>query len=291
MDTLKEHIYQNFHDASLVPCYAQIDDANDVLKELLPESNAEIQEALHSYDQHLGLEIICHSNSIEGSTLTSGETEDVLNGHFFSNKSTQEQLAARGLANGLEFMSRELTKKTPISEDFIKDLHERTTEDLHVRLRGVYRTVPVFIRGSKTVPPDAIKARALMADLVYAYNESALHPIWKATALHVLFENIHPFRDGNGRTGRLLLNYMLELHSYPPIVLKSDKEQSYLAALEQWQAHANTAPFVSLVNRTLEAQIQTRIGIIRESRETLSRLEADAAGEGTPKQPIQARNF
>lgn len=84
-------------------------------------------------------------------------------------------------------------------------------------MRGVYRNGAVYIRGSKTVPVSVAQVRPLMGDLVFGFVHSQNHPILRAAAFHALFENIHPFADGNGRTGRILLNYLLEKRDILPL--------------------------------------------------------------------------
>ncbi|MDR1014022.1 MAG: Fic family protein [Coriobacteriales bacterium] len=169
-------------------------------------------------------------------------------------------------AGAIEFVIKRVAREGELTEDSIEDVHEITTQDLEGRVRGVYRNTPVYIRGSDTVPPSAVTARECMADLVYAYNGSLLHPIWKATAFHVLFENIHPFMDGNGRTGRNLLNFMLIKSGYPPISPRNDRQHHYLDALRQWQVRDNPEPFFRQIIDLVNEEITTRTEIIVEGK-------------------------
>ena len=92
--------------------------------------------------------------------------------------------------------------------------------DCQPKARGVYRISPVYINGSLTVTGAPYSVRELMADLVFAANGTGMHPIAKAAAFHAMFENIHPFKDGNGRTGRIIMNHMLKEAGFPPIAIK-----------------------------------------------------------------------
>ena len=170
-----------------------------------------------------------------------------------------------------------------LQENFIKDIHERTTLDCQPRIRGTYRIAPVYIQGSLTEPVDPIQIRELMPTLLYAYENSDAHPIAKAAAFHAMFENIHPFQDGNGRTGRLILNYMLEKEGYPPIALKHDAKQDYKKSLEEWQVRGNPKMFLDVVKNYVLDELQERIRIITVTRETMKVLNMDLKYENSEK--------
>ncbi|MCL2655092.1 MAG: Fic family protein [Coriobacteriia bacterium] len=219
---------------------------------------------LTSYEEAFAVKMSYHSNAIEGSTLTIGDTADVLDGLVLPNKSQREQLAAKGVADGMAYVARELGAGRALSEELIKDIHERTALDIDYALRGVYRQSPVYIRGSEMVPPNWESVRELMADLIYQYNASDAGPLYRAIAFHVAFENIHPFQDGNGRTGRNILNFMLVQQGLPPVALRYDKEHSYTNALQAWQVSHDKAPFTEQVVSSLRSELDERIRIMAQ---------------------------
>jgi Fic family protein len=282
MDSMKERIYKVFN-ASMSGAFeeqlADLDKLNKQLSELSETLDDEITRSLESYREHFAVKMVYLSNSIEGSTLTEGDTADVLSGKLLPDRPDKEQLAARGIAAGMEFAAKRIDRTDNLTEDFIKDIHEITAQDLDTGVRGVYRNTPVFIRGSDVVPSSAVGMREHMADLVYAYNNSTLHSIWKASAFHMLFENIHPFADGNGRTGRNLLNFMLMKAGYPPISLRNNTQHHYLDALKQWQLDDDSKPFFEQVVDLVKTELKAKVDIIQESKESLQKLAEIENGE------------
>ncbi len=245
----------------------------DALKELNPLQNQwrsffplseEMELAQQSYDEDFLVRMAFNSNAIEGSTLTLAETEVIYEGEFVSGKPGREQIAARGIFEASVFLEDALENDTPLDQDLIRDLHERCALDLQPRARGSYRSTPALIRASRTVPLAAHKIRNAMNDLIFEYRQliegqGALPAIaW----FHAAFERIHPFADGNGRTGRLLMNYQLQQAGFPPIAIKVDNSQEYKASLEAWQTDEDPTPFIRLFSSCLEEELNKRIAFL-----------------------------
>lgn len=271
--------------------YQDVDDKAEKLRALQPLSEA-AQLALASYNEDFLVRMAYNSNAIEGSTLTLLETEIVYEGEFVPGKPGREQIAARGIFEGHDYLEQLREQKQPLSEEVIKDVHERTALDLQPRARGCYRSVPAIIRASRTVPLSVLKIRSAMADLLFdleRYREEH-HPIVVAAWFHAAYERIHPFADGNGRTGRLLLNYLLELWGYPPIAIKVDHALEYRAALEAWQVDGDQAPFVELVAACLDEEASSRLAFLEEAvaSETAVRATADESVGGRKVQALES---
>ena len=90
------------------------------------------------------------------------------------------------------------------------------------------------MRDLKTTPPEKIEQE--MSDLIswYEKNKKKLHPLRLATEFHARFEKIHPFEDGNGRTGRIFLNAMLLESGYPPLIIRKTAKVAYFSSLEAY---------------------------------------------------------
>ena len=105
-----------------------------------------------------------------------------------------------------------------------------------------------------------------MAILISSWASSNAHPVLKAVAFHAFFEHIHPFADGNGRTGRLVLNQMLESAGHPPIAITAKRREQYLKALESWQTEAETDHLIMLVAEAVEQETSARIECVSSTR-------------------------
>ncbi len=176
------------------------------------------------------------SNAIEGNSLTLKDVAIVL----------QEKKAIEGKdlreiyesLNTREAMELIFNNKLKITEDDIIKLHK-----ILVRNTGVapgYKKLPNFIlgRNTKITPPEKVSEE--MKLLIKWYNDNMeMHPLERAAIFHGRFEMIHPFEDGNGRVGRLLINVMLINDDYPPLIIRKTHRMAYLGCLEAFdQGHS-----------------------------------------------------
>lgn len=282
--SLSVRIYDAFAERD-VPDYGEIDALKKVLDGLYPITDDEAM-GIGSFEEAFEVRFVYNSNSMEGSTLTPGETALVLEGEFVPGKPGREYFAARGSADGMAYYRRAIEEGRELSEGLIKDIHERTALDCQPAVRGRYRQHPVYIRGSRTVPANFAEVPLLMKDLIGACHASKQHEVYKAVVFHVMFEATHPFSDGNGRTGRLVLNYMLESAGYPPVSIKFDAKADYIAALEAWQVLGDSSLLPPLVAASLEGELKERISCITQTREAAHDFEAalDRAEENAKMQ-------
>ena len=169
-----------------------------------------------------------HSNAIEGSTLTYAETYAILyndNSFKIGGKEPREIYEAINHKKALELVFKNLQNNDEFNEGFIRKLNETINRD--IKDTEGYRTVQVFIRGSEHIPPAPEKVPNLMNYFIYNYNHDEQNIFYKLAKYHIEFEKIHPFEDGNGRTGRLLLNYELIKNNLPPVVISKDDRVKY----------------------------------------------------------------
>lgn len=190
-----------------------------------------------------------HSNAIEGSTLTLRETALILGeGVTIAEKPLREHLDVIGHRDAFEYISDLAKEKSPISEKIIKDIHSLVLMGDREN-RGVYRSVPVVIVGAGHTPPQPYLVPKLMEQLVIDYSELCARKniIEAAAEFHLRFESIHPFIDGNGRTGRLILNLELMKNGLLPINIKFADRVKYYGVFEEYAKNENPAAFAEMV--------------------------------------------
>ena len=173
-----------------------------------------------------------HSNAIEGSTLTYAETYAILyndNSFKIEAKEPREIYEAINHKKALELVLKSIENNEDFDERLIKKINETINKDIKDTIG--YRTVQVFIRGSEHVPPSPEKIPNLMNYFIYNYNNDTDDIYTKIAKYHIEFEKIHPFEDGNGRTGRLLLNYELLKNDIPPVVISKEERVKYFEFL------------------------------------------------------------
>ena len=173
-----------------------------------------------------------HSNAIEGSTLTYAETYAILyndNSFKIEGKEPREIYEAINHKRALEYVFQNLQNRDGFDERFIKKINEIINKD--IKDTEGYRKVQVFIRGSEHIPPLPEKIPNLMNYFVYNYNNNEEDIFERIAKYHIEFEKIHPFEDGNGRTGRLLLNYELLKNNIAPVVISKEERVKYFEFL------------------------------------------------------------
>lgn len=174
-----------------------------------------------------------HSNAIEGSTLTYAETYAILyndNSFKIQGKEPREIYEAINHKKALELVFQNIQSNGEFDERFIKQLNEVVNKDI----KGIegYRTVQVFIQGSEHIPPEPEKVPNLMMYYIYNYEHDEQDIFTKIAKYHIEFEKIHPFEDGNGRTGRLLINYELMKNNIFPVVIEKEDRIKYFEYLK-----------------------------------------------------------
>lgn len=168
------------------------------------------------------------SNAIEGNSLT---LKDVT--MLFHEKTIPRGVNLRDIhetVNTRKALEALFYHKIRIKEKDILHLHETLVKDTGVSLG--YKKFPNYLLGRnvQTTAPEYVPSE--MKDLLAWYHEHPkMHPLQKAALFHARFEKIHPFEDGNGRVGRILLNAILLLHGYPPLIIRKTQRIAYFGAL------------------------------------------------------------
>ena len=213
---------ERFKDLTLNELYDKIELKLKELKSKRPLTQGELKRL----NDDFAVEYTYNSNAIEGNTLTLRETALVLQGLTIGEKPIKEHLEATQHRDAFNFVCDMVSKQAPLSEEVIKQIHAIILNDRPLD-RGVYRQASVRIMGAFHIPPNPIKIPTLMQDLLKDFKTEEANIIKKAAQFHVRFERIHPFIDGNGRTGRLIANLELMKAGYPPIDVKFTDRKDY----------------------------------------------------------------
>ena len=209
------------------------------------------------------VEYTYNSNAIEGNTLTLRETDLVLRGLTIDKKPLKDHMEAVGHKEAFDYV-RELVKNNiPLSENIIKKIHFLVLADKKDD-RGVYRRVPVRIMGAAHEPAQPYLIQPKMEQLLIDFKNSNEHIVTKLARFHIEFEAIHPFIDGNGRTGRLLVNLELMKAGYPPIDIKYMDRLAYYNAFDEYHVKHNLSVMEKLFAKYINERLDKYLKILQD---------------------------
>jgi len=154
--------------------------------------------------------------------------------------------------------------KVPMSESVIKNIHSLVLMD-KPQDKGVYRSVPVQIMGAKHTPPQPFLVPVQMEQLLEKRNEMKkdMHLVELVATFHLLFEGVHPFIDGNGRTGRLLLNFELLQLGLPAINVKFSDRRQYYECFNSYYETGSAEQMIKLVAEYVEGMLDRYLKMLR----------------------------
>jgi len=199
-------------------------------KEIVRKLN---QKQLQDIVDRFTVNFTYESNAIEGNSLTLKDVTLIL--HEKKTINGKELREIYETLNTREAMELIFSNKLRIREKDIIRLHK-----ILVRNTGIttgYKRLPNFLLGRKTVTTPPEKVSKEMDNLMMWYHKNKdVHPLKRAVEFHGKFEKIHPFEDGNGRVGRLLINIILLNHNYPPLIIRKIQRLSYFNCLEAFDS-------------------------------------------------------
>ncbi|MFQ7110155.1 MAG: Fic family protein [Anaerovoracaceae bacterium] len=239
---------------SVETLFEVIDRKKSELDSMRPLTEGEIERLTEDFV----VEYTYNSNAIEGNTLTLRETDMVLRGLTIDKKPLKDHMEAVGHKEAFYFVRDLVKEQVSISESVIKQIHYLVLAD-KTDDRGVYRRIPVKIMGAKHDPVQPYLIQPKMEQLIESYGNSTGHIITRLALFHIEFEGIHPFVDGNGRTGRLLVNLELMKAGYPPIDIKFKDRAAYYNAFDEYHGKHNLGAmeklFAKYVNERLDSYL------------------------------------
>jgi Fic family protein len=233
----------------------QIKDLEDV-KKLYKKSYARLPKEVKAkhYEDFL-IRFTYDTNALEGSTVTLNETKLILLDKITPPNRTLREV--REIENHEKAFSYVFNYKKDITKNFILKIHGILTNGVLPEDRsGKFRKVQVIITGVEIIPPKPEFVKKDIEQLIKWYNKHKrkYHPIVLTSYFHTAFEGVHPFVDFNGRTGRLLLNFILMKNGYPIIDVKYKDRLKYYESLQSAQK-SNLRSFVNLVAKYIKEEL------------------------------------
>lgn len=240
-----------------------IDAKKEELKKRRPLTEGEVDRLREEFM----VEFTYDSNAIEGNTLTLQETAMVLKGVTIDQKPLKDHLEAIGHRDAFLFIHDIAQKKLLLSESIIKQIHSLVLVD-RPNDKGVYRSIPVRIMGACHEPPQPYMVEPKMFELMQTdeTRKKTMHPVARIALFHLEFEGIHPFVDGNGRTGRLVMNLELMHNGYPTINVKFTDRRKYYEAFDAHYRYGDPTAMQSLIAGYVDERLDNYLSILGEKK-------------------------
>jgi len=209
-------------------------------------------------------DFVYNTNAIEGSTVSEEEVSRILKK---SKAEDSEEIEAKGVANAVDYIRK---TKQDLSLELLLKLHKLCFKGSK-SFAGEFRNVNVIVRNSigqilhAGVPKEELSD--YLEDLINWYKKNKINfkPLVLAAILHNQFEHIHPFQDGNGRVGRLLLNFILLKNNYPPINIMLEDRQEYYKTLQEYSKGDNLKPTLEFLIRQYKKTLK-EVSTIKKKR-------------------------
>ncbi len=243
--------------------FAVIDAKREKLSKMRPLTPGEIERLREEFM----IEFTYDSNAIEGNTLTLKETAMVLEGMTIDKKPMKDHLEAVGHRDAFMYVQDIATKEIDLTESVIKNIHSLVLMN-KPQDKGVYRSIPVRIVGAYTEPVQPYMIEPKMTELLRLNKEreQTMHIIERVSRFHLEFEGIHPFIDGNGRTGRLILNLDLIRNGYPPINVKFTDRKRYYDAFDAYYRDGDPGEMIKLIAEYIDKRFDEYFAVLRNER-------------------------
>jgi Fic family protein len=209
-------------------------------------------------------EMVYNSNAIENSTLTLPETEKILLELEVSRDvSVREVFEAKNLAKVFEYLQNNLTK-IEINEENILLLHKMLMLNINDEIAGRFRKKNEFVRVGTYVAPAPEKINNMIKEILLSYFGGLdISVVDKIADFHREFETIHPFIDGNGRIGRVLMNLQFMQAGFPPIIVRDKEKAAYYKTLKNYQLMNEKSGLEKIVYLLLQESLHKRLAYLK----------------------------
>lgn len=207
-------------------------------------------------------EMVYNSNAIENSTLTLKETEKILLEMEVSRDvSLPEVFEAKNLARVIEYIK---TKSEELSIEMILFIHNMLLGIIDNSIAGRFRKAGEYVRVGTHVDPSPEHIQLQMENFLSEYtNEYEKYFIDKIAKFHLDFETLHPFNDGNGRIGRVMLNYQLQRLGFPNIIIRDKEKQTYYNSFQDYRDYKETKTMEKVLYLALLESFHKRLAYLK----------------------------
>ena len=212
-------------------------------------------------------ENVYNSNAIENSTLTLEETEKILLEQTLSrNVSLREVFEAKNLARVIEYM-RKKVKESELGKDLIVLVHQMLIGGIDDAIAGRFRREGEYVRvGAYIAPAPEHVERMLETALLEYSSDLGTYFLDRIARFHLDFETIHPFCDGNGRIGRVIINFQLLQHGLPRIIIRNKEKDVYYRAFSDYREKKTTKTMEGILSLALVESLHKRLSYLRGER-------------------------
>jgi len=211
-------------------------------------------------------ESVYNSNAIENSTLTIAETEKILLDLEVSRHvSVREVFEAKNLARVFEYIKNKVSTKN-VDQDLILLLHKMLIANINEAIAGRFRKQNEYVRVGTYIAPAPEHVEAMAGSLILEYSSRhSEYFLEKIAQFHLEFEHIHPFCDGNGRIGRVLIDYQLMQLGFPPVIIRDKEKSAYYKSFGQYRdgKKKKTAGLEKVLSLALLESFHKRIAYLK----------------------------
>ena len=229
------------------------------------KTDAELAEALNGHS----ISFAYHSGNLENDRITYNDTREIFDhdGVTSYTGDLRTLFEIRNAKDANELFMQAFRDRLPLDEGLVKEFQKRLTMNTYDTRRyqlgerpGEYKKHD-YVTGKNEIGAAPEDVAEEMSELLGELHDIPADKLLRAAAyFHVKFENIHPFADGNGRTGRLTMNYFLVMNNHPPITIHQEDRKDYYAALEAWDERQELAPLLGFLReqtgKTWEKQVE-----------------------------------
>ena len=228
------------------------------------KTEAELSEVLNSHS----ISFAYHSGRIENEKVTYNDTREIFehDGVTAYTGDLRTLFELRNARDAYELLLSSFTAKKVLDVKLVKDFHYELTKNTYDARRWQLGERPGefkkhdYVTGKDEIGASPAEAPEELSELLEELvNLPAGKELIAAAYFHAKFENIHPFADGNGRTGRIIMNYFLLVNGHPPIIIHEDDRKQYYSCLESWDEKQDLDPLVDFLRiqteKTWEKQL------------------------------------